>query len=149
MNMVKKFNKFIERIQSVNCQLLNKDFRIALEEIDLTKDSLVYVDPPYLITCATYNENGGWTEQDERDLLNLLDKLHAQGIRFALSNVLRSKGKENTILIDWLNSNKERYNIIYLDYSYSNSNYQVKDRQSKSEEVLITNYTSDLETTHK
>lgn len=149
MNMVKKFNKFIERIQSVNCQLLNKDFRIALEGIDLTKDSLVYVDPPYLITCATYNENGGWTEQDERDLLNLLDKLHAQGIRFALSNVLRSKGKENTILIDWLNSNKERYNIIYLDYSYSNSNYQVKDRQSKSEEVLITNYTSDLGTTHK
>ena len=58
-----------------------------------------YADPPYLITCAAYNENNGWTERDECDLLKFLDSVHASGIRFALSNVLSSKGKRNTVVI--------------------------------------------------
>jgi len=53
------------------------------------------VDPPYLITCSTYNEQGAWDEQSEKDLLAFLDKAHIKGVRFALSNVLKSKGKEN------------------------------------------------------
>lgn len=32
-----------------------------------------------------------------------------------------------------------------MDYGYSNSNYQTKDKQTKSEEVLITNYDSEYE----
>ena len=35
------------------------------------------MDPPYLITCATYNEQNDWTEQDERDLLAYLDRVDA------------------------------------------------------------------------
>ena len=54
----------------------------------------VYADPPYLITCATYNEQGGWTEKDEYDLLAFLDNLSKNRIKFALSNVLSSKGKK-------------------------------------------------------
>lgn len=42
---------------------------------------LCYVDPPYIITCATYNEQGGWGETEEKDLLAFLDKLHNQGVR--------------------------------------------------------------------
>lgn len=139
-NMERKFNEFIDRIQSIDCTVLNKDFRTALDNIELTSNSLVYVDPPYLITCATYNENGGWSEQDEYDLLNLLNQLHSKGIRFALSNVLRSKGKENKILIEWIEKNNNSYKVIYLDYNYSNSNYQTKDRSKATEEVLIINY---------
>ena len=60
--------------------------------------------------------------------------------RFALSNVLRSKGRENKILLDWLARNTGRYQAVGLDYSYSNSSYQTKDRSSSSEEVLIINY---------
>ena len=100
----------------------------------------MYADPPYLITCATYNEQDGWNETLEKELLAYLDRLHERGIRFALSNVLRSKGKENNILIDWVNRNRDKYRVIYLDYSYSNSNYQVKDKTSKTDEVLIVNY---------
>lgn len=94
----------------------------------------------YLITCATYNEQGGWSEEDEKDLLSFLDELNDRNIRFALSNVLRSKGKENSILIEWLEKNAEKYKAIRLNYSYSNSNYQTKDKSSVTEEVLITNY---------
>ena len=100
----------------------------------------MYVDPPYLITCATYNEQGGWNETDERDLLAFLDELNGRNIRFALSNVLRSKGRENSVLIEWLEKNTDKYKTVRLNYSYSNSNYQTKDKTSTAEEVLIINY---------
>lgn len=93
-----------------------------------------------MITCATYNEQGGWGEENEKDLLSFLDDLNDRNIRFALSNVLRSKGKENNILIEWLEKNAEKYKAIRLNYNYSNSNYQTKDKTSSTEEVLIINY---------
>ncbi len=137
--MEEKLQNFIDRIEQQDCRFTCIDFR-DFDISDLTSDDFVYVDPPYLITCATYNEQGGWNENDEKDLLKFLDKLHNNNIKFALSNVLRSKGKENKILIDWLNNNADKYKTIYLDYNYSNSNYQTKDKTSNSEEVLIVNY---------
>lgn len=138
-NMQEKLSAFIDRIQSQNCKFTCEDFR-NFDVSKLGNSDFVYVDPPYLITCATYNEQGGWSEQDEIDLLAFLDRLTERNIRFALSNVLRSKGKENKILIEWIQKNTERYNIHSLNYGYSNSNYQTKDKESKSEEVLVTNY---------
>ena len=76
---------------------------------------------------------------DERDLLDLLDGLHRRQIRFALSNVLRSKGRENRILLRWL-AERPAYRAVPLDFDYSNSNYHTKDRASGSQEVLIVNY---------
>lgn len=137
--MEEKLSSFIDRIKSQNCIFSCKDFR-EFDISTLTNNDFVYIDPPYLITCATYNEQGGWDEQCEKDLLAFLDKLSENKIRFALSNVLRSKGKRNDILIAWIEKNKDKYNAIRLNYSYSNSNYQTKDRSSVSEEVLVTNY---------
>lgn len=137
--MQEKLKKFINRLEMKNYEFSNFDFR----DFDITKlnsDSFVYADPPYLITCATYNEQGGWNEQDEKDLLKFLDKLHSNYIKFALSNVLRSKGKENSILINWAIKNSDKYRVINLNYDYNNSNYQVKNKDSVTEEVLIVNY---------
>ena len=106
----------------------------------LKEGDFVYADPPYLITCATYNEQGGWDAEKERALLDFLDQLHGRKIKFALSNVVRSRGKENSILLDWLCTNRDLYRVIPLNYSYSNSNYHIKDRSAVSEEVLIVNY---------
>jgi DNA adenine methylase Dam len=137
--MENKLSAFIDTLKAQNCYFTCKDFR-EFDVSQLDSNDFVYVDPPYLITCATYNEQGGWDENSERDLLSFLDKLSQNKIRFALSNVLRSKGKENQILIEWLNKNTKRYKVIQLNYSYSNSNYQTKDKSSVSEEVLIINY---------
>ena len=137
--MEHKLSIFIDRIQEQNCRFTCFDFR-DFDTSALTAKDFVYVDPPYLITCATYNEQGGWGEIEEKDLLAFLDKLHNQGVRFALSNVFRSKGKENHILLEWVNSNTQKYKVISLNYSYSNSNYQTKDKSSRTEEVLIINY---------
>lgn len=104
---------------------------------------VVYIDPPYLITRASYNEHGGWDHNDEKDLLCFIDNLHAHKMRFALSNVLSNKGKENTILATWINNNLHKYKIFNLNHTYNNSNYQGGNRDKETKEVLIINYFAD------
>ena len=138
-SMERKLTAFLDRIHSQTCAFTCDDFR-EFDVSRLTSRDFVYADPPYLITCATYNERGGWDEEDERTLLAFLDRLDRRHIPFALSNVLRSKGRENAILLDWMARNRDRYRAIPLQISYSNSNYHTKDRLSPAEEVLIINY---------
>lgn len=139
VNMQRKLSDFIDRIKNGDYRFASRDFRELAPE-DFDKGTFFYADPPYLITCATYNEREGWTEQDERDLLNYLDRLHERGIQFALSNVLENKGKRNEILYQWLEHNRQRYRAVDLDYSYYNANYQIKDKTSVTREVLVVNY---------
>lgn len=137
--MADKLSVFIDAIKKQNSVFTCKDFK-EFDISGLNSNDFVYLDPPYLITCATYNEQGGWTEEGEKELLLFIDRLNKKNIKFALSNVLRSKGKENTVLISWLENNRDKYKVVRLNYSYSNSNYQTKDKDSSSEEVLIINY---------
>ena len=138
--MRSKLILFSDELKKKDVQFMKKDFRdISLD--DFSQEIFIYCDPPYLLTNATYNENGMWTESDEKDLLHFLDSANSKGFKFALSNVLESKNKKHTILNEWI---KERgYHCHYLYKSYSNSNYHRKNKDSISEEVLITNYPVD------
>ena len=107
-------------------------------DVNIHKNDLVYCDPPYLITTATYNEKEGWTEQDEIDLLTILDNLSERGIKFALSNVLQHEGKQNILLQEWIGQHNYVVHNLFMDYHYSN--YQKKSKKAESQEVLITNY---------
>lgn len=118
-----------------NIRFVCKDFR-ELKLDKLHDRDFVYCDPPYLITCATYNERDGWNDRKERDLLNLLDGLNERGIRFALSNVIESGGETNEILNSW----SGKYKTYHLSNTYSNSSYHKKERGGITDEVLITNY---------
>ena len=129
----KKFEDFSNAIHNKNIKFTNNDFKkINIDK--LKDDDFVYLDPPYLVTEATYNT--GWNEETEKDLLSLCDKLNDKGIKFAISNVLEHNGSKNEILINW----SKKYNVNYLNYDYSNCNYHKKDNGHKSVEVLITNY---------
>jgi DNA adenine methylase Dam len=132
-----KLIKFFENLREQDCEFQNKDFR-RVDLSGLTEHSLVYCDPPYLITNATYNEKDGWTTKDEHDLLLLLDNLNARNIRFALSNVLEHEGKENQVLKEWIARNQYNVHDLFMDYHYSN--YQKKSKKPESKEVLITNF---------
>ena len=134
--MSEKLETFMRGI--ANIEFTSKDFREFKTEI-LTQNDFVYADPPYLITCASYNELDGWNENNEIDLLKMLDKLNERKLRFALSNVLSAKGKVNNILDSWLNKNPE-YKCYHLNFDYKNSNYHKTERINKADEVLITNY---------
>ena len=132
-----KLEAFIDRVKSGDYRFTTDDFRNVSME-GYTDKSFFYADPPYLITCATYNEQAGWTENDEKDLLRYLEELDKKGIRFALSNVLESKGKKNAILSEWINQNK-KFKAIPLNYDYTNSNYHTK-KDGITKEVLVVNY---------
>lgn len=127
-----KLKKFSKRIKNIDIEFKTSDFRDVSEIIN---DAFYYVDPPYLVTTAVYNENGGWTEEHEISLLEKLDRIDRAGNKFALSNVLISKGKENKILSDW----STKYNVHHLKMNYGNSNYQTSNN-GITDEVLITNY---------
>ena len=109
----------------------------------LTENSLVYCDPPYLITTGSYNDGSrgfkNWTKKEEKDLLKLLSRLNKNNIKFALSNVTIQDGKRNEILINWIEEND--YSTISIESDYTNSNYQKKNKNNKeNKEVLIINY---------
>lgn len=131
----KHFMEFAEKIKDKNIIFTNKNFK-DLNIDKLTNKDFVYLDPPYLITCASYNEQDGWNENKERELLSLCDRLNEKGIKFGLSNVLEHKGLKNEILIEW----SKKYKVHYLNYNYNNCNYQDNNKQNKTIEVLITNY---------
>ena len=137
-NMKTNLINLITRIQEQDSTFLNKSFdELNVEEF--TKDTFVYADPPYLITVASYNENGGWNEQMEYKLLEYLDKCTENGIKFALSNVLEMNDKSNDILKKW--AQEKGYNIHHLNYTYGNCNYHKLDKTvGLTDEVLITNY---------
>lgn len=134
--MKAKLKGFINAMQSKNIALSSKDFR-AFDTSILDTQSLVYIDPPYLLANAGYNENGAWSENDEKDLLEFIKMLDSKGLKFALSNVLFHKGKEHIMLKNWLKNNP-KFKAHFLDFSYKNCNYQTKREQSS--EVLVVNY---------
>lgn len=131
-----KLDLFADSLNERKIKFSNKSF----EKIDcksLPENSFIYADPPYLITTATYNEKNGWTNEDENSLLGYLENLNSRRIKFALSNVLVSNGRENTILKDWIN--KTGFECHKINADYHNSNYHKKDK-GFADEVLITNY---------
>ena len=132
-NMQQNLIKFTNKLKTLNIELTNCDY----SSLKIKKSDFIYADPPYLVSTATYNENGGWDEQKDKQLLSYLDKIDKRGIKFALSNALENKGKINNFLIDWSN----KYKIHELERSYHNSNYNILEKNNKNtKEVVITNY---------
>lgn len=132
-----KLDPYINRINEINIEFYSEDFHNL--NLSFTNDMFFYADPPYLITTGAYERDYfcKWSDDYERELLNILDLLNEKGCKFALSNVLTHKGKTNEMLSKW----SENYNIHHLDMNYKNCNYQTNACINKtSDEVLITNY---------
>ena len=135
-SMRNNIKNFSSKLKGKKIIFMSKDFnKINLSNFNAP---FVYCDPPYYLGTASYNENDGWTEEDEIKLLSFLEKLNEQGIPFALSNVIQHKGLIHEILQNWINKNF--FNTTYIKSNYSNSNYHLKDKINNTVEVLITNY---------
>jgi DNA adenine methylase Dam len=131
-----KFTEFVACLKSKDISFVARDFR-DLKPDKLNPNDFVYADPPYRISCASYNEGGGWTENDDTDLFNLLDSLNSNGVKFALSNVVKNNGMVNELLLEW----SSKYTVHRIDISYSNSSYHRKRKtEQDTTEVLVTNY---------
>lgn len=131
--------KFCQKLQEKNIEFSNNDF-LKFDFKGLTCFDLVYCDPPYLISTGSYNDGKrgfkNWTKTEELQLLSLLNELNDSKIKFALSNIFEHKSDKNEILIDW----SKKYNVHFIEKKYSNCSYHLKNRDTKTIEVLITNY---------
>lgn len=130
------YSQLISKIEFTSC-----DFRQF--NYDMLHDGdLLYADPPYLLSCGSYNDGkrgfNGWSIGDDLKLMEILQDLHEKGIKFALSNVIEHKGRQHRYLIDWATKNK--FIIHDLNINYNNCNYQNKNKTNNTREVLITNY---------
>lgn len=127
---LKKLANFKENIHRIEFSNLH-----YLKLTDLIKpDDFVYVDPPYLITTAEYNKF--WSNDEEVALLKWLDELNDKGIKFGLSNVIKHRGKTNTILIEWM----KKYNTHYLNKKYVFNIHHADGVDNETVEVFICNY---------
>lgn len=141
-NMKSNLERFIYKLKESNIEFLCNNFD-SFDFSILTENDFVYCDPPYLITTGTYNDGKrgftGWNEKEENKLLNILDTLNEQNVKFTLSNVLEYKGKSNEFLKKWIKSNKD-YRINYINIDYSNSNYQTIIRDKNASTQIQINY---------
>ncbi len=135
--------RFLQKIKSIDVEFEHTCFT-SFNFDKLGCNDFVYCDPPYLITTGVYNDGKrgfkGWNEELETILLDKLSYLNSRKIKFALSNVIEHKGRENLILKNWFSKENGVF-IQFLDKTYNNSNYQTqKFGGFVSKEVLITNY---------
>lgn len=125
---------YFHLIKQKSIQFYNLDFLDFFKEIEFQENDFVYLDPPYLITFSEYNKL--WNEETEKRLLEFLEWLNTQNVKFAVSNVSHYKGKINNQFYEW----SKQYNSFNIKSNYisyhDNSNKEFK-------EVLITNFESE------
>ncbi len=60
-----KFVAFVNHLKTKNISFINRDFK-KFTIRNMEQNCFVYCDPPYLISNATYNEQDGWNEKNEK-----------------------------------------------------------------------------------
>lgn len=99
-----KIVSFCRKIKEMDSEFHIGDY----QEIDalIDADTLVYADPPYLITLGSYNDGKrgfkGWNSKEEERLLTYLDSLLNRGCKVIISNLLEYKGLKNSYLYEWV-----------------------------------------------
>lgn len=130
-------NRFVEKLHSGDYTFYNRKFD-EFDFSDFDSNDFVYCDPPYSIGTGVYQDGkrgfNGWSKEDDKKLFAILDELNERDVKFAMSNVFENKGLRNEELIEW----SKKYKVHHLRMNYNGANYQRK--ESKSDEVLITNY---------
>lgn len=130
-NVINALNGYFDIVSNRNIQWNNNDYKRFITKSDAQIEDFVYLDPPYLITFSEYNKL--WNEKQEQELLAILNGLHDNGVRFAISNVTHYKGRTNEIFIEWA----RQYNVHPIKSNY----ISYHDNTIKQfNEVLVTNY---------
>ena len=129
----KDFNKKIEYLNSKelkeymkNTEIYNLDFEKFCNEIELTEEDFIFLDPPYDTEFSTYAKNS-FDKDDQARLANYLKNTKA---KFML--IIKNTGYIYELYKD------SGFNIMSFDKKYLVSFMNRNDK--KSEHLLITNY---------
>ena len=127
VNQVTKVSRLINK----NWTFVNKDFR---EIISLANENdFIYCDPPYHGRYVDYYN--GWTDDDEKDLYELLANTKA---RFILSTWHHNDYRQNDMIERYWN----RFNIVTKDHFY-HSGGKIENRNSIVE-ALVFNFQTNI-----
>jgi len=131
INTFKALNEYFDFVQTKTIKLFNLDFKDFINSLYINGSYFVYLDPPYLISHSEYNKI--WDDKKEKDLLVLLNELDKKNIKFAISNIVKYKGKKNDIFIKWM----KKYKLYKIKSNYISYH---DNHNKKIEEVLVVNY---------
>ena len=135
-NLEKRFKSSISRLREKEVSFTNQHFT---KYKNISHNSFVYCDPPYLLSTASYNDGqrgyGGWNIKEEKQLYKYLTKLNENNILFGLSNILRKNNTTNNYLNDFINEN----NLVVHEIKSNYDNCSYNKMKSKTVEVYVTN----------
>lgn len=139
-NKLNILGEFIKIVKNDPFRFISKSYDKVINLNTIHDNDLVYMDPPYSLTTATYNDGKrglNWTEEDDVKLVDYFRDLTQAGVKTAMSNVLSHRGKENKVLVEFIKANPD-LKVLHFNMDYSNSTYHTK--SGKSDEILIKNY---------
>ena len=103
-SILEKIISFSRILKEKNVVFKHSDYVDILKNI--SKDTFVYMDPPYMLTTGSYNDGKrgflGWTISLEKELLEAVDRLNENGNRFMISYVVEHNGKTNDTVKSWI-----------------------------------------------
>lgn len=130
--VLEKMISFSRRIKELYCIFTQCVFQNILSMMQ--KGDFVYLDPPYRLTCGSYNDGkrgfGGWSIDHENALFAFIDALDKKGVTFLLSYVLENRATTNGNFLSWLQASN--YKMIQVETAQG--------RYGKRKEILVKNY---------
>ena len=121
-----KIVSFSRKIKELDVTILNKSYEELESKIDY--NTLVYIDPPYLITLGSYNDGKrgfvGWNDEEEKKLIDFMNRIKDKNCKMVISNIIEYKKKKNHFLVKFIEENKKNIKIECINVK-------------KREEVLI------------
>ncbi len=128
----------LRRLKSFMMRLRLKDPAIRCGDFaeggwldSLGEGDFAYADPPFLADGG----KDGWTEADDRRLMEALSLLSLRGVRFALSQKVSGRDGTNYAVLEWARRCRLHLHALGADHSVNGL------KCSRTEpELLITNY---------
>lgn len=136
-NNINKLREYIARTKEIQTKFVCGDFRAQFVQNLIKKADFVYMDPPYLITDAVYNESGQWGRESEAKLVEMMDLFVRERKKFVLSNVLEKKNSRNDLLAKWLDYHVGDVKVVDIDYHYRGASYNKINRDAKEREIIV------------
>ncbi|KAB2908701.1 MAG: Dam family site-specific DNA-(adenine-N6)-methyltransferase [Ignavibacteriales bacterium] len=122
---------FVSKIIQPEWELSNSDFRDIIRKAG--QGDLIYCDPPYAGRYVDYFT--GWTEEDERELFELLSKTKAH---FILSSWHHNEFRENPYFLKYWSN----FNFITRDHFYHSGAKETN--RNPIVETLVFNFETNL-----
>jgi len=148
-----KITKWLESFKQVRMSRMSyqrylKRTLYNAEYMNRNKYQIFYFDPPYLASGDNVYA-GDWSEGLEEELLNHLQYMLDNNIKFMLSNVLKHRRHVNNLLIRWIKNNSSNLNVRFPEFTGKGQAY-VLNRASDSGksnntiEVIVTNLCTEI-----